>query len=118
MDKPRPKLEIESEQYTLCRRLEEYIEYATATKRFADVGFYETLIKYIDNLWIKPSERLPDIGDLIAVKWSDEDGDHGYGVFIYDELNATSLCLCDIWMKLPETECIAPNAEGFSMRAI
>ena len=48
----RPKLENETEQYELCRRLEEYIEYATVTKRYADVEFYEKLLKYIDNPWM------------------------------------------------------------------
>lgn len=33
----------------LIRRLNEYIEYATKTKRFADVSFYEELIRYIEN---------------------------------------------------------------------
>jgi hypothetical protein len=38
----------ETREYALCRRLEEYIEYAEQTKRFADVGFYLELIDYID----------------------------------------------------------------------
>ena len=48
--KPREKLKggSETEQYELCRRLEEYIEYAEAVKRFADVGFYKQLIRYIE----------------------------------------------------------------------
>ena len=39
----------ETKEYELCRRLEEYIEYAESTKRFADVGFYLELIEYIEN---------------------------------------------------------------------
>ena len=46
--KPREKLKGETEQYELCRRLEEYIEYAEAVKRYADVGFYKQLIGYIE----------------------------------------------------------------------
>lgn len=37
----------ETEEDNLIRRLSEYIEYATATRRFADVGFYEELINFI-----------------------------------------------------------------------
>ena len=39
----------ETEKEKLIRRLEEYIEYAKKTKRFADVGFYMELIEYIEN---------------------------------------------------------------------
>lgn len=52
--KPRKKLpnkkdkREETTEYNLCRRLEEYIEFAYATGRFADVGFYEELINYIE----------------------------------------------------------------------
>lgn len=38
----------ETEQEALIRRLREYIEYATATKRFADVAFYEQIIDFIE----------------------------------------------------------------------
>lgn len=53
--KPRPKLPnkknpvAETEQYALCRRLEEYIEFAHATQHFSDVGFYEELLNYIES---------------------------------------------------------------------
>lgn len=46
--KPRPYSPKETEQECLLRRLEEYIEYAHAVGRFADVGFYEKLHKYIN----------------------------------------------------------------------
>ena len=46
--KPRPKLPDETQQYSLLRRLEEYMEYAEAAKRYADVGFYQTLHEYIE----------------------------------------------------------------------
>jgi hypothetical protein len=34
---------------SFIRRLHKYIEYATKTKRFTDVAFYEELIRYIEN---------------------------------------------------------------------
>lgn len=42
---PRKKKPGETPTETICRRLEEYIEYASNTKRFADVGFYQELIE-------------------------------------------------------------------------
>ena len=48
MFKAKPKLKEETRQYELCRRLEEYVEYAEQTKRFADVGFYLELLEYIE----------------------------------------------------------------------
>lgn len=48
----------ETEKERLIRRLEEYIEYATKTKRFMDVGFYAELLEYIKNSNIsKEDER-------------------------------------------------------------
>lgn len=47
--RPRKKLPNESRKAELCRRLEEYAEYAHAIKRFADVGFYLELRDYIEN---------------------------------------------------------------------
>ena len=54
-DKPskKNKLPPETIQTNLARRLEEYIEYAYNAKRFADVGFYEELINYIEPLETK-----------------------------------------------------------------
>ena len=46
--KCRKKLPEENEQYNLCRRLEEYIEFAHATQSFSNVSFYEELLEYID----------------------------------------------------------------------
>ena len=38
----------ETREYTLCRRLEEYIEYAHARSIYSDVAFYEELLKFIE----------------------------------------------------------------------
>lgn len=59
---PRKKLPDETVRQELCRRLEEYIEFAHATSRFADVGFYEKLLRYFD--------RHADsaIADLVRLK--------------------------------------------------
>ena len=48
MFKARSKLKEETQEYALIRRLEEYIEYAESTKRFADIGFYKELIEHIE----------------------------------------------------------------------
>lgn len=50
-------MKSETKEENLIRRLEEYIEYAEKTKRFADVGFYEELIKYIKENKDEPSNR-------------------------------------------------------------
>lgn len=55
MFEARHKLKQETEEYALCRRLEEYIEYALAVKRFADVGFYLEIIEYIEE---KTDEKI------------------------------------------------------------
>jgi len=46
--RPRKKSDNETRQQCLVRRLEEYIEYAHAVRRFADVDFYEELLRHID----------------------------------------------------------------------
>jgi len=46
--KPRKKLPVETEEYTLCRRLEEYVEFALARKCFSDFNFYLELIEHIE----------------------------------------------------------------------
>lgn len=46
--KPRKKLPDETEAYALCRRLEEYMEFAYATTRFSDYVFYEQLRNFIE----------------------------------------------------------------------
>ena len=47
--KPRKKEKGETKDGSLCRRLEEYIEYAHARNAFADVVFYEELLKRIES---------------------------------------------------------------------
>ena len=48
--KPRkiPKGGNESTEYNLCRRLEEYYEFAYNTKNFSNAAFYLELLKHIE----------------------------------------------------------------------
>ena len=46
--RPRKKVENEDKKQNLLRRLEEYAEYAYATKRFSNAGFYKELLEYIE----------------------------------------------------------------------
>jgi len=45
---PRKKLPEETKKYELCRRLEEYAEFAAARKIYSDLQFYIELINYIE----------------------------------------------------------------------
>lgn len=46
--KCRKKVEDETQQQSLSRRLEEYIEYSHAVMNFSNVSFFEELLDYID----------------------------------------------------------------------
>ena len=47
-NKPKKKEPDETEQHEICRLLEEYAEFAFHTKRFADYGFYNRILKFIE----------------------------------------------------------------------
>lgn len=45
---PRKRQPDETPRESLCRRLEEYIEFAHATRRFTEVGFFEALLDALE----------------------------------------------------------------------
>jgi len=46
--RPRKKLQDETKQQCLARRLEEYIEFADAVNNYSNRSFYEELLEYIE----------------------------------------------------------------------
>lgn len=61
---------------TIIDRLDDYIEFATATKSFSDVGFYEDLKAELntrqDN-WISVEDRMPELNKDVLVYHKDGD---------------------------------------------
>lgn len=52
--------------------------------------------------WTKPSERLPEPGDIISVKWK-ESNHFDYDSWVYDPVEAgCEWGFVEVWMKLPK----------------
>tara|TARA_R110000772_G_C13273748_1_gene436467 strand:+ start:953 stop:1183 length:231 start_codon:yes stop_codon:yes gene_type:complete len=47
-NKKNPKA-VETENYTLCRRIEEYMEFALGCKAYSDLAFYQELLQFVDD---------------------------------------------------------------------
>lgn len=62
-----------------------------------------------ENPWIKPSEQLPEVDDVVVVKGPGDMYHIERYVAGIEQLFAENV---EYWMRLPEPLCTAPNAEN------